>query len=344
MQSKPSTIREVAKRAGVSVSTVSRVLNDYPYVSGETRQRVLAAVDELSYLPDFVARSMRTGTTRAVGFVVADISNPSFAAVAKGVDAVLDPNGYALVLAHSENDPGREAGLLGALRQRRLDGLVAAVADERDPGLGERLSAFTCVLFDREVPGSNADAVLSDHAAGMGEALERLVALGHRRVALVAGSEGQLGSRARIVAFKTHARRLGLTAGDRLVVSLEPGRLAGARAARELLALAERPTAIITGHNRLTVGVLGALKELEVHVPDDLSVVACDDIDATRLHSPPIDVIERDLHELGRAIGLLLLDRFAGHDGPPRRLVLPTRLLVRASSAPPRVVAGVPGR
>ncbi len=343
MLPRPSTIREVAKRASVSVSTVSRVLNDYPYVSEETRRRVLEAVRELDYLPDFVARSMRTGTTRAVGFVVADISNPSFAAVAKGVDAVLDPGGYALVLAHSENDPEREAGMLTVLRQRRLDGLVAAVADERAPGLAARLDGFTCVLFDRDVPGSNADAVISDHAAGMGEALTRLVALGHRRVALVAGSAGQLGSRARMIGFRSHARRLGLPASDRLVISLEPGRATGARVARELLALAEPPTAIITGHNQLTVGVLEALQELGVRVPDELSIVACDDIAATRLYAPPIDVIERDLPELGRIIGRLLLERFAGHDGPPKRLVLPTRLLVRGSTGRPCVTEGVPG-
>ncbi len=202
----PPTIREVAERAGVSVSTVSRVLNEYPFVSEETRRRVLETMQELEYRPDVAARSMRTGTSRAVGLVFSDISNPLFSAMAKGADSVLHAKGYSLVLANSQSDPEREAELLSALRQRRVDGLVIAVADERAPSLAERLSGFpACVLVDRNVSGSRADSVCSEHAQGMAEALEHLARLGHRRVALIAGSQGQLGSRARVVAFRRHA-------------------------------------------------------------------------------------------------------------------------------------------
>ena len=130
------TIKEVAERARVSVSTVSRVLNDYPFVSAAARERVTDAMQALDYRPDMAARSMRTGTTRAVGFVVSDITNPVFAAVAKGADAVLHPYGYSLVLANSGGDPEHEAELVAALRQRRVDGLIAAVADERSPRAG----------------------------------------------------------------------------------------------------------------------------------------------------------------------------------------------------------------
>jgi LacI family transcriptional regulator len=337
----PPTIKEVAERAGVSVSTVSRVLNDYPFVSAGARRRVIDAMGELEYRPDVAARSMRTGSSNTVGFVVADISNPLFAAIAKGVDSVLVPHGYSLVLANSENDPDHEAALLRALRQRRLDGLIAAVADERAPGLAGRLEEFATVLFDRDVAGSSADAVWSDHDSGIGEALERLSGLGHRRVALIAGSEGQLGSRARIVAFRRHARRLGLSVAGGLVRSSEPERESGQRAARELLAAPDPPTALMIAHNLLTVGVLEALSDLGVRLPDDLSVVACDDVDVTRLFSPPIDVIERDLLELGETSARLLLERLADRDGPPRRVVLPTRLLVRESTAAPAALVAL---
>jgi LacI family transcriptional regulator len=337
----PPTIKEVAERAGVSVSTVSRVLNNYPFVSDAARRRVVDAMEALEYRPDVAARSMRTGSSRTVGFVVSDISNPLFATIAKGVDSVLVPHGYSLVLANSENDPEHEAGLLSALRQRRLDGLIAAVADERAPGLAERLDGFVTVLFDRDVPGSNADAVWSDHDAGVAEALERLAGLGHHRVALIAGSEGQLGSRARSVAFRRHARRLGLSIGG-LVRSAEPGREGGELAARQLLASADRPTALLIGHNLLTAGVLVALTDLGVRVPDDLSVIACDDVDVTRLFSPPIDVIERDLLELGQCSAQLLLDRLGGEGASPLRVVLPTHLVTRASTAPPRALVGAP--
>lgn len=336
----PSTIREVAKRAGVSVSTVSRVLNDYPFVSEDARRRVLDAMEVLDYRPDVAARSMRTGTSRAVGFVVADISNPLFATIAKGVDAVLHPHGYSLVLANSRNDALHEAELLSALRQRRVDGLIAAVADESAPALAARLEDFATVLFDRDIPGSMADAVCSDHETGIREALERLAGLGHRRVALVAGNQNQLGSRARAVAFQRHARRLSLSIDGTLLLADEASRETGNRFARELLALDAPPTAVVIGHNQLTVGVLEAVRELGVQIPGELSVIGCDDVDVTRLHSPPIDVVERDLLELGSASGRLLLERLADRDAPPRRVVLPTRLVCRESSAAPRVVAG----
>jgi LacI family transcriptional regulator len=335
----PPTIREVAERAGVSVSTVSRVLNDYPFVSEDARARVLEAMEALDYRPDVAAQSMRTGTSRAVGFVVADISNPLFATIAKGVDAVLHPRGYSLVLANSQNDPDHEAELISTLRQRRVDGLIAAVADERAPALAARLDGFATVLFDREVEGSKADAVCSDHEQGLAEALERLADLGHRRVALIAGSQGQLGSRARVVAYCTHAERLGLDGDPELLITIEPRREAGYDVGRSLLELDNPPTALVVAHNQITVGVLEAFRDLGVSVPGELSVVACDDVDVTRLYTPPIDVVSRDLLELGRAAGTLLLDRLADRHAPPRRVVLPTRLVVRASSAQPRAVA-----
>jgi LacI family transcriptional regulator len=334
----PSTIREVAARAGVSVSTVSRVLNDYPFVSEEARRRVVSAMAELDYRPDMAARSMRTGTSKAVGFVVADISNPLFATIAKGVDAVLYPQGYSLVLANSGNDPAHEADLLAALGQRRLDGLIAAVADESAEALGERLEAFATVLFDRDVPGSTADAVWSDHESGVSEALARLAALGHTRVGLAAGGQAQLGSRARVAAFRKHAERLGLSAVAELVRCVEPTSLSGYRVTRELLRLDDPPSALMIGHNQLTVGVLEALRELEVGVPQDLSLIACDDVDLTRLHDPPIDVVARDLIELGEAAGRLLLERLADRAAAPRRVLLPTRLVIRASTAAPQAL------
>jgi LacI family transcriptional regulator, galactose operon repressor len=335
------TIKEVAARARVSVSTVSRVLNDYPFVSDAVRERVTEAMEALDYRPDMAARSMRTGTTRAVGFVVSDITNPVFAAIAKGADAVLHPHGYSLVLANSGGDPEHETELVAALRQRRVDGLIAAVADERSPGLAERLARVpACVLFDREVSGSTADAVCSDHANGMERALAHLAGLGHTRVGLVAGRLGQLGSRGRVEAFASAGRRLGLDGDPGLVVTGRLSRETGYRGARELLELPEPPTAVVAGNNQLTVGVVQALREAGVRVPAGLSLVACDDVDLTRMHEPPIDVIERDPEQHGRAAAELLLSRLDDPHAPPRRVVLPTSFVRRGSTDVPRVAVG----
>jgi LacI family transcriptional regulator len=330
-----ATIREVARRAGVSVSTVSRVLNGFPFVSDAARERVLEAMEALDYRPDVAARSMRTGGSDAVGFVVSDITNPLFAAIAKGADEVLHPRGYQLVLANSGNDPAHEAELISALRQRRVDGLIAAVADETAPGLADRLASVrACVLFDREVRGSSADAVCSDHDRGMREALAHLAELGHRRVALVAGDPTQLGSRARIGAYRSAVRALGLARDRRLVVTGVLGRGTGEDAVRRLLELEDRPTAVVAGNNQLLAGALAALREHGLHAPDDISLVGADDLDLLRLHDPPIDVIDRDLLEHGRAAAEVLLERFADRNAPPRRVLLPTRFLVRGSTGP----------
>lgn len=331
-----ATLRDVAREAGVSVSTASRALNDQPFVRTEVRERVLEASELLGYRPDVAARSMRTGTTGAVGLVVSDISNPLFASVARAADLALTPQGFALMVASSGNDPVHEAELIAAFRQRRLDGLMIAVADEGADGLGGRIGAFqTAVLLDREVPGSSADAVLSDHATGLVAALEHLAGLGHRRIALIAGTDRQRGSRVRLTAYRAAARRLDL---DRDPVLVREGELSvedGYRAVGEMLALPNPPTAIVAGNNQLFAGMFAALRDLGVRVPRDLSVVACEDTELTALHAPPLDVVRRDLEELGRTAATLLLERLAAPRRRRRELVLPTLFEARASSARP---------
>jgi LacI family transcriptional regulator len=159
-------------------------------------------------------------------------------------------------------------------------------------------------------------------------------------VAIAAGRQGQLGSRARVAAFRTHAARLGLAEDPALVRVVAPSRETGQTVVRELLALPSPPTALLVAHNQITVGVLEALRAARIRIPDELSLIACDDVDATRLYAPPIDVVERDLLELGRASGRLLLERLADRDAAPRRVVLPTRLVVRESTTAPFVLSG----
>lgn len=333
---KLATLRDVAREAGVSVSTASRVLNGQPFVSSVTRERVLVASQELHYRPDVAARAMRTGTTGAVGLVVSDISNPLFASIARAADVTLTPCGYALMVANSASDPDHEAELIAAFRQRRLDGLMLAAADEQAPGVGARLDAFQAsVLLDREVPGSRADAVLSDHASGLADALGHLAGLGHRRVALIAGTPAQRGSRVRIETYRAAVRRLGLERDEALVRTGAMTQADGYRAVGEILALASPPTAIVAGNNQLFAGMFLALRDLGVRVPDDLSVIACEDTELTALHSPPLDVVSRDLEELGRAAATLVLERLEAPRRRRRQVVLPTTFEARGSSAAP---------
>ncbi len=333
---KTVTLRDVAREAGVSVSTVSRALNGQPFVRPEVRDRVLSASAVLGYRPDVAARSMRTGTTGAVGFVVSDISNPLFAAIARAADKALSPHGYALMIANSANDPDHEAEIITALRQRRLDGLIIAAANEKAPGLGDRVASFQAsVLLDREVPGSRADAVLSDHGAGLSEAIRHLAGLGHRRIAMIAGTAAQRGSRVRIQTYDDELARLGIGRDPDLC---RPGEMTaedGYRALGVVLGLSEPPTAIIAGNNQLFAGLFAAIRDLGLRVPRDLSVVACEETELTALHNPPLDVVRRDMDELGRTAAELLLERIDAPGRRPRRVVLPTIFEARNSSAPP---------
>ncbi len=334
------TLREVAHEAGVSVSTVSRVLNDRPFVRSEVRERVLLVTRTLGYRPDVAARSMRTGTTGAVALVVSDISNPLFATIAKAADEALSPSGCSLIIANSSNDPLHEAELIAALRQRRLDGLVIAVADESATGLKERLQGFQAVvLLDREIPAARVDCVLSDHAAGLREAVEHLAELGHTRIALVAGTTAQRGSRVRMSTFRQEVERLGLDTDDVLCRADELTIDDGYRAVTELLGMKRPPTAIIAGNNQLFAGMFAALRDLRVSIPKELSVVACEDTELTAFHNPPLDVVRRSLAQLGREASELLLARLENPRRRARRVVLPTTFEPRGSSAPPAAAA-----
>lgn len=328
-RSQKVTVNDVATYAGVSKSTVSRVINEQPYVRDAIREHVLRAMEELQYRPDVAARSMRTKTSRAVGFVVSDFSNPLFAEIAGGADEMLHHHGYSLVLANSANDPAREAEVIATLRGRRVEGLLLSVADERASGLTERIAQFgAAVLLDRELPEGNADCVRCDHARGIRDAVDHLHALGHADIALVAGSETQLGSRARTVAFTA-------SAPDGIVRTGELSAAAGYDAMRELLTAPHPPTAVIAGSNQLLEGVLQAVSELGLRIPEELSLVTCDDVALARLHDPPLDVIERDVRELGRAAGRLMLERLSEPGAAPSTVVIPTSFTTRSSSARP---------
>jgi len=318
------------------VSTVSRALNGQPFVRPEVRDRVVSASEALGYRPDVAARSMRTGTTGAVGLVVSDISNPLFASIARAADSTLSPRGYALMIANSANDPDHEAELISAFRQRRLDGLIIATANEEAPGLGDRVASFQAsVLLDREVPGARADAVLSDHGMGLREAIRHLAGLGHRRIALIAGTPGQRGSRVRIQTYEDELARLKIPRDPALCRGGEMTVEDGYRALGEVLALADPPTAIIAGNNLLFAGLFAAIRDLGLRIPDDLSVVACEETELTVLHNPPLDVVRRDMDELGTTAAVLLLERLDAPRRRPRQVVLPTTFEARGSSAAP---------
>jgi LacI family transcriptional regulator len=332
-------MREVADRAGVAMSSVSRVLSGHPDVSPKMRQVVMDAVSELGYRPDMLAQGLRRGKTFSIGFTVSDIANPVLAEVVTGAEKRLREAGYSLLLTNSEGDPRLDVEHISLLERRRVDGLILSLADENHPETVAALRrvAVPVVLVDRDVPlGVQARCVAFDHGAGMRAATEHLLALGHREFALITGGPERPSRERRhaveeTVAAAGNGARCTVYEGD---FSVEYGR----RAMRQLLSSTPRPTAVIAGGNMLMQGALLAIHAAQIAVGRDISFVGCDDLAIAEVHQPPIAVVRRDIPASGIAAAELLLGDLDPGDGErggePQQVVLPTEFVARASCAP----------
>ncbi len=328
-------MREVAERAGVAMSSVSRVLSGHPDVSPAMSEKVMQAVAELDYQPDMLAQSLRRRETHTVGFVVGDISNPLFAEIVTGVESTLHSNGYSMLLTNSLGDPLLEAAHISLLSQRRVDGLVISVLDETSPETIDRLAELDIpiVVLDRSLPQEvTVSRVLSDHRSGMKAATLHLLDLGHRRIALIGGTGVRPALERRAGLEEAFASR-GLPATyivDEGSMSVEQG----VAAMRGLLDLPEPPTAVIAGGNQLMLGALRTVSERGVTLGRELSFVGCDDVAITDLFQPAVAVVRRDNFAMGRAAAELLLARMR-EESAPSDVVLPTEFVARPSCGAP---------
>jgi LacI family transcriptional regulator len=332
-----ASMREVADLARVAISSVSRVLSEHPDVSPEMRARVLAAVRRLNYEPDFLAQSLRRGATLSVGYLVSDISNPLHATIACGAESVFRAAGYSMTLMNSEDDPSLDVKHIRFFVRRRVDGLLLSLASDTSLETVDALSRISVpiVLVDRAVPtlDSRVSHVNSDHRTGVRAAVEHLLALGHRRIALISGDPDVLPVRERIAALKEAVVAAGLQ-DETLVLRGPLTTQHGESATETVLNLQPRPTAIIAGGNQLLAGCLRSLQRHRIRIPEDLSLVTCDEIPLSELYSPPIASVTRDTVELGRVSAELLLRRI-NDEGPPESRILPTVFLPRPSCGSP---------
>lgn len=278
------TIRDVARKAGVSLSSVSRVLTEHPDVSKQMRKRVMSAADSLGYEPHFIAQSLRRGVTHTLGFLIGDISNPVFADVIRGAEDFARARGYAVMLTNSEGNPALDAEHLRLFLKRRVDGIMLSTAETGSPEVARALSDPTVpfVVLDRDTPpNSRASTVYGDHAAGMRDATTHLLNRGHRAIAMVSGSPHLKPARERIEGFRQAFKDAGLTPQEDFIrvgtMRPEVGREETVR----LLGLAEPPTAIIAGSNRLMTGVLEGIHRANLRVGRDLALVGCDDVETS---------------------------------------------------------------
>ncbi|MGW3265606.1 LacI family DNA-binding transcriptional regulator [Streptomyces sp. NPDC001056] len=343
-----ATMADVARSAGVSVATVSHVLNGTRPVSPGTRQAVLDAVDALGYTPNTLARSLVTARTRSIGLAVSAISNPYFTEILQGIEAAALEAGYGLLLADPHDDPLHERKVVQLLHERRVDGVIAAPSAQ--PGelvgyLGRH--AVPTVFLDRMIdpPGAGDtapaegvprfDQVGAENAAPTARLVAHLAGLGHRRIGMVAGLPGLSTTRERVAGYRDGLAAAGLAHDERLLVSGNSESAGAERATAALLALPEPPTALVTANNAMTLGALRALHRHGLSVPGDIALCCFDDFPWADLFSPRLTAFAQPSRELGAQAVRLLLERLAEPDRPPRTVRLPCAFVHRTSCGCP---------
>lgn len=324
------TIKDVARRAGVSTATVSRVLNEHPSIAQDARQKVHDAIEELGYRPNAIARSLRLTSTSTLGLVLSSIGNPFFAELARAVEAEARANGYAVIIGNADELPAQQDHYVNTLLERRVDGLlVVPTADGSQLVRDSTARGDHVVLVDRDVPHSGAPLIRVDGTGAVHELVDHLVALGHRRLGIIAGPQNTSTARERHTAFRAALRRHGLPCGDDLVRFGDFTHSSGSRAARQLMALTQPPTAVFAASNPAGVGALEEFHDLGLSVPEDVGLAIFDDLPWFSLLDPPITAIRQPTRRLGRAAVDVLLGQMRGR--PVEAPALHAQLVVRQS-------------
>jgi LacI family transcriptional regulator len=331
-------LRDVAAMAGVHAATASRALNaeTRELVNGETAERVLAAAEKLGYRPNPIARGLKTQRSYTIGVVVPDLRNPIFPPLARGIEDRLETDGYTSLLANTDNDPERERLSFEALRARRVDGFITATARREHPLLHEFAASGTpLVLVNRSTDGDDLPSAVADDEDGIRQAVEHLADLGHRRIAHFAVRSVSTGER-RYQGFLKAMEARGLEVDPALIA--ETGMYSeaeGTRGTRQLLQRGGAFTAIVAGNDLMALGAIDALREAGLECPRDVSVVGVNDMAWSDRFSPALTTVRMPHYDLGVTAADLLFERLATPDAPPRHVMLPAELVVRASTAPP---------
>ena len=342
-----STIKDVAKRAGVAISTVSAVLNRSAPVSEETIARVEAAVAAIGYTPHGAAQSLRSGRSRLIGLVVPNVANPHFAAVAREVENVCLSAGYTTVVYSTGQDAERESQVLKMMRVQRVAGLIVIPTRsdaEHGAALINQIHVPT-VLLDMYVEGLPYDVIKTDNVEAGRLATEYLLSLGHRRIGIIVGIPGLATSDDRHAGYVKAFTDRKLTPDPALALPGDFDQHTAHDAALTLLDRKAPPTAMVTISNMMTVGLLFALREREMAIPRDISVVGIDDLEFAKLLDPQPTTVETPILLMARkSIELLLRQIAEGTPSTGRRTLHQPRLIVRQSAAPLAVSASKPAR
>jgi LacI family transcriptional regulator len=331
-----AAIREVARRAGVSVATVSRVINGSPLVNEPLRRRVQDVIGELQYSPSGPARSLKGGRTKLLGMLVPELANPFYGRMADGIVETAYKAGYSIILCSNYPErcthppSARATAQLQVLREHRVAGVIIT-GGLRDGISGD--SRTPVVSIDHRLPG--IDSVMLDNVSAGRLATEHLIQLGHRRIGMVTGLLGTTSGRGRLVGYRRAMRDAGLKP-DPAWQAASPYTEDDARhAANRILSQPHRPTALVAATNQLTLGTIAAIADQGLYIPDELALVGFDELGWTPSLISPLTTVQQPTTALGAEACRLLLERLNGYDGPARRSYLAPTLAIRSSQYAP---------
>ena len=328
------TIRDVAKLAGVAPITASRVISNSGYASDEVRQRVNQAVDQLGYVPNFLARSLRSKRTRTLALVLTDITNPFWTTVARGVEDAASEEGYHVIFCNTDESASKQESYLEAMIQKQVDGILLVPArSKEDPIKFLHQQNVQVVLLDRRLPDIEVDVVRCDSKGGAYQLVQLLLKLGHRRIAILSGPSGVSSADDRVAGYQHALQEAGLETEDRLIIYGEFSLESGYQMTHDLLAMTPRPTALFASNNFSAIGALKALHDAGVTVPEEMSVVGFDDLPAAIVVEPFLTVAFQPAYEMGRRATKRLLECLDGQvtDGI-QEIVLPVSIIERKST------------
>ncbi|HSL70881.1 MAG TPA: LacI family DNA-binding transcriptional regulator [Longimicrobiales bacterium] len=325
------TIRDVARHAGVSVATVSRVLNESGPVKEETRRRIGEIARQLRYTPNSMARGLSTRRTSALGVLLPEIYGDFFSELTRGIDQAARREGYHLLVSSSHSDQVELEAALRAMRGR-VDGLVLLAADLDVPGLlrhvPERLPVILLSADEQQAPH---DTLIIDNYGGARAITEHLIALGHRRIGMILGPDRNHDARERLRGYHAALQGAGVAAEESLATAGDFTEVGGYRGAQRLLQVAPRPTALFAANDSMAIGALSALSEAGLDVPGDVAVVGFDDIQIAHYVSPPLTTVRVPIAALGARAVARVLQLLRGEPPGSTREVIPTEVIIRRS-------------
>jgi LacI family transcriptional regulator len=332
------TIREVAERAGVSTMTVSRVINKSGYISQKTRERVEATIAEMGYVPNTLARGLRFKQTKTIALVLSDITNPFFTTIARGVEDVASRHGFNVIFCNTDESESKQAAYLTILIQKQVDGVLLVPARSTDAPIAFIQSrGVPVVVLDRRVSDSTVDGVRGNSEQGAYELVRLMLGLGHSRIAILNGPPEVSTATDREAGYRRALAEADISIDPALILHDSFTQEAGHLMTQQALAISPRPTALFAANNFIAIGAYRTLRERGLRVPEDMAMIAFDDLPPALILEPFLTVAAQPAYEMGRRAAELLLARLAGNaPAECQEIVLPVEIVVRRSSGGPR--------